>query len=401
MSLIFPEEDAGSKEDTPALFIPSSSVPEVKYGNTTNPGPPDFSAQVGPVRWDEQGPIVPNDYKKPLFNDVGLIVRAKSDEGNDVLLWIFIYRQQGPEIIIANDVTQTGFVVGEFTDKEKVHMHDTPFISKGQNLEDYYHPGAIEFEETDKKTSWKLGGREMGYLGDGKWYAKGTHAGVETDLIFTQRGDYFYHVSAWDTGFDKKLPGGIAGGNGHVRVNGTIKANGKTYTITNGHGMQERIVMAGFIPERINYMGKGGSPWMHGWGEQLSFFTISRDTGHNAQFSVNVDGETLAVMGAGWAITKENEQWLDPKTKQANPRRWTVIATTTKGRFQASVVGFARYYYTWIRRHGVLVVHQFMCDTVMTFTRNDGSVVSEKGVGMVEYMRTLYNQSQTLDEESL
>lgn len=400
MPLIFPVADAGAIDSVPAVLATSSDVPGVNFGSATIPAPPNFQSQVGSWNLEHQGPLVPDQYDRPLFNDYGFVVRAKTDEGEDILLWTFVYRQQGPEIIINNDVTQTCFIAGKFSDTEKIHMHDLPYISKGQNIEDYFTPSSIKFETTSNSVTWSIAGRELIYAPP-YWHAKGTHAGVELDLTMTPRGDCFFHVANFEDHFDTKTHTGVAGGNIHLRVNGTIKANGKTYTITNGHGVHERILMAGFVPERINYMGKGGSPWIHGWGEQLSFFTISRDTGHNAQLSVNVDGETLAVQGPGWVITKEREQWLDPKTKQANPRKWTIFATTQKGKFEATITGYARWYYTWTRRGGILVVHTFMCDTVMTFTRNDGSVINEKGVGVVEYMRTLYNQNHTQLVESL
>lgn len=399
MPLVFPASDFGAVSSVSEIFV-ASDVPVVKYGTASIPAPPSLAAQIGDWKIEDQGPLVADNYQGPLFNDYGFVVRAKSDEGEDIALWTFMYRQQGPEIIIDNDVTQTCFIAGKFSDTEKAHMHDVPFISKGQNIEDYYTPSTMEHKISSDSISWTVDQRELGYAPP-HWYAKGTHADVEIDLKLTPRGTCFYHVASFEEKFDKEKQKGLAGGNNHLRVNGTIKANGKTYTITNGHGVHERIIMAGFVPERINYMGKAGSPWIHGWGEKLSFFTISRATGHNAQTSINVDGETIAVEGAGWVSTKEVEQWLDPKTKQVNPRKWTVQATTEKGKFEASVIGFARWYYTWTRRGGVLVVHTFMCDVVMTFTRNDGSVISEKGVGIVEYMRTLYNQNQTQLVESL
>jgi hypothetical protein len=38
----------------------------------------------------------------------------------------------------------------------------------------------------------------------------------------------------------------------------------------NGHGMHERICMAGHVPERIKYTLDRGMNWMNGWGKAIS-----------------------------------------------------------------------------------------------------------------------------------
>jgi hypothetical protein len=399
-TLLYPLPGTETNKSEAPPILTTTGIGKATFGDATIPGPPSARDQIGPIEIKQQGQIVPNGFEGPLFNDYGFVVRAKSDEGEDILLWMFIYRQQGPEIIIANDVTQTAFIATKFSDVEKTAMHDTPFINQGQNIEDYHRIGTLETELTENKASWSIAGRELGYE-NGEWYAKGQHAGVEVDLRMTQRGECFYHVANYAK-WDWENNRGIAGGNLHVRVNGTIKANNKTYTIRNGHGVHERIIMAGNVPERINYMGKGGAPWMHSFGERLSFFTIFRDFSGTGQFSLTLDNELVtAVQGPGWVQVKEKESWLDPKTKQVNPRSWLVQATTELGKFEAIVTGYGRYYYTWTRRGGTLLVHCYMADVLATFTKNDGTVIQEKQLGMVEYMRTLYNQNQSQQVESL
>jgi hypothetical protein len=56
-------------------------------------------------------------------------------------------RQKGNEVIIDGDVTQNLLVYGKFTEDEKKDMHDTPYVNKGQNIEDYLPPGKIKIDE--------------------------------------------------------------------------------------------------------------------------------------------------------------------------------------------------------------------------------------------------------------
>jgi len=63
-------------------------------------------------------------------------------------------RQKGTEVIIDGDVTQTLLVYGKFTDEEKKDMHDTPYVNKGQNIEDYLPSGSIKIEEEKTQVTW-------------------------------------------------------------------------------------------------------------------------------------------------------------------------------------------------------------------------------------------------------
>jgi len=201
---------------------------------------------------------------------------------------------------------------------------------------------------------------------------------------------FYYHIGQFN---QLKNGEGDAGGIVHLRVNGTVTAKGKTFTITDGHAIHERILMAGVVPPRLDYMGGRGSPWINSWGEQLSFFILTEDTSTNSMFMITIDDESFVIQGNEYAWTEELDHWLDPKTNQVNPRTWRVRAIMEKGTLDATVTAYGRWFYTWVRRGGIILVHTFMADSVATFTRKNGSVVEEKHVAMVEYMRTLYNQA--------
>jgi hypothetical protein len=104
--------------------------------------------------------IVPDDFEPELFNDIGFVIRAKADIGEDVHLWTFVFQLQGPEIIVDGDVTQTPLVYSKFSDSEKQYMRpNAPSVNKGPNIEDYFKPGTMKIPESDTKVTWELGGR--------------------------------------------------------------------------------------------------------------------------------------------------------------------------------------------------------------------------------------------------
>lgn len=339
----------------------------------------------GPTDLANERSIVPDDYPRDLFNDMGFVLRAKADTGEDIHLWMFMYRQVGADLVIDNEVCQTLMVSVAYTDEEKQTMHDTVYVNKGQNIDDYHKVGTMVFTESKDLVTWTLAGRTFDSQPP-NWRVKGWHAGVEVDLEFSQRGDAFYHCGE----FSKMVNGeGQAGYIVHCHVKGTVTTQEKSLTISNGHGVHERIIMAGRVPSRLHYMAGRGSCWLHGFGKELSFYILTRSLTHSATFMINVDGETV-VSEHAWL--EEADFWLDPKTNQMNPRKWLLSATTAKGKMEATVTAYGRAFYTWTRLGGTLVVHQFLADCEAKFTRTNGSTIEEKQMASLEYMRTLYIQ---------
>lgn len=57
---------------------------------------------IAEAKMEEDRFLVPEGYEKDMFNDSGFVIRAKAESGEDIHLWMFMYRQQGPEIVINN-----------------------------------------------------------------------------------------------------------------------------------------------------------------------------------------------------------------------------------------------------------------------------------------------------------
>jgi len=223
------------------------------------------------------------------------------------------------------------------------------------------------------------------------WHVGGDHAGVTTDITFKETSPGFFHLGPFEN-----LPkaGGMAGYIMHGRVEGTIKAKGKEYKFK-GFGVHERIIQCGIVADRTEYMGNRGLNWIHGWSEEFSWYCFQGDAGDN-QFTgiINIGNESFPVSNAEGGI-EEVATWLDPKSLIMSPYRWKIWMNTEKGRFETYVWGYGRGYYTWIRKHGTMVVNQYLADAKSKFTFKDGRVIEAPNqMGMIEHMRTMYRQPE-------
>ena len=179
----------------------------------------------------------------------------------------------------------------------------------------------------------------------------------------------------------------------HGKAEGTIEHAGTTYKFT-GYGVHERIIQSGIVPDRTRFMGNRGLGWIQSWGEKLSFYVMKGDVGENAATGILYVGDECYAVEAEKIHVEETLYWLDPKSKINIPYRWKVVFETPAGRLQAEVYAYGRGYYTWLRRHGTMVVNQYTADAAVKLTQKDGTVLEEKHQSMVEHMRTLYRQPE-------
>ena len=350
-----------------------------------------YQSVVLPLKqWYEGAHAKATDYDE-FFNDMGFIVRARTEDGYDIHLWMFMYIQRGPEIIVDGDVTQTLCLVTKFSKDEKLAMHDIPYINKGQNIEDYAKVGTIKIAEEKDETVWSTPNRKF-TCKPPVWHVGGDHAGVITDITFKESSPGFFHLGPFEK-LDMKR--GIAGYIMHGSTEGTITIKGKEHKFK-GYGVHERIIQTGVVPDRTEYMGGRGLNWMHGWSEEFSWYCFQGDAGHN-QFTgiINIGKESFPVVNSEGRI-EETAYWLDPKSKIMSPYKWKITMITEKGKLEVDVWGYGRGYYTWIRKHGTMVVNQSICDAKAKFTFKDGRVLEAPDqMSMCEHMRTLYRQPES------
>lgn len=347
-----------------------------------------YYSAAGPIDLEYEKSMRAKHLPGDLFNDCGFVIRAKAETGEDFHLWSFIYEQKGGEIIIDGDVGQTLLVYGKYTDAEKQYMHpDAAFVNKGQNIDDYYRPGTLEIKEDSGAVEWRLGGR-IHVNKPPNFSVLGTHAGVKANIQVHQTTPAFFHKGRFEDIASNK---GSAGYVVHCRASGTIEVHGRVLKFSDGHAIHERIIQSGFIPDRLDYMAGRGLNWMHGFGEELSWYIIAGES-KRAGGMINIQGDQVSLLDHNSGVVEELAHWIDPKTKILQPYRWKVTMKTKLGVLEAIVFAYSRAYYTWVRRGGVLVVNQYVADTDVVFTFEDGRQIVKHQMASVEQMRTLYRQ---------
>jgi hypothetical protein len=347
-----------------------------------------YQSIAKPVTIEHEGRHLKTEDYPQFFSDMGFVIRGRTDEGEDIQLWMFIYIQRGAEIIVDGDVTQTCFIATKYSEDEKQTMHSSPYINKGQNIEDYETPGAIKISESSEETIWESTNRKF-TCKPPHWHISGDHAGVETDITFKESSPGFFHCGAFEVLQRDHGAGYIM----HGTAEGTIVAKGKIYKFK-GYGVHERILQYGTVSDRTEYMNNRGLNWIHGWSEELSFFCFQGDFGNAPMCGIVNIGKESFTVSHGQGGIEEAAYWLDPKSKIMVPYKWKLWMITAEGKLEAEVLAYARGYYTWIRKHGTMVVNQLQADSKTKFTFNDGRVIEVPQIGMIEHMRTLYRQEE-------
>lgn len=184
---------------------------------------------------------------------------------------------------------------------------------------------------------------------------------------------------------------GDFGGNVHFKdVAGTIGFNDTTLTVDTAYGVHERLIQAGAVPSRVLNSWGNGATWLHSWGPTFDNFVFTVDLGPLSQASLSIDNITTATTSTANTSISETAHWIDPKTHQLIPSAWHAWADLENGRVDNYLTAFGRLYYYWLRKEGLIMIYQIMCDSESTFTYPNGSFITEKQVAFVEYFRTIY-----------
>lgn len=346
-----------------------------------------FQLGTAPIALRHEGANTAGREALELFNDSGFVLRARAETGEDVQLWMFFYQQRAKEVIVDGDLVQTSLIVNSFTPAERQQMHDTPFINKGQSLEDYFKPGMMKIVESPREVRWSLGGREM-ICTEGAWQLRGDHAGVRTDIRFTPRGPGFFHVGRFE---DLKAQG-AAGYQAHMDAEGEIVVDGRVLKVK-GYAVHERILLSfPTLPPRLKKNRGAGSNWMHSWGPEFSFYVLNAVEGGHATGMVMLGDKLFPTSGLDKIKVTELDHWIDPKSRERVPRKWHIAMQTPEGDLDATMAAYGRAYYYWLRLGGLMIVHQFMAESEASFTPRGGQPIHSQHLAHNELMRTFYEQ---------
>lgn len=279
----------------------------------------------------------------------GFMIMGETDEGEEVSLVSCIFRvgggKEGPWQVDEGFKGQTTFLVSP-----KDHsggMQDNDFIGNRTWATDSWQPG--EIVRTDDAVIWKLGNRQH-VNRPPFWEIKGEHMGVEFDLLLTGIGDAAYHKGPY-----KDLAENQIGGYEHpLCAEGTITANGKTYTLRKdkSFGCQESFLqpawdLAAVLQGETYY-------WVWWASDNVRIFIYYYPSVGKTYSHVTVDGEDIPFSENGQSNInmEELEYWIDPKTRLRVPVKWHFNMESASGTIDMDISAATRTFYSYLTTSG-------------------------------------------------
>ncbi|MDD5094359.1 MAG: hypothetical protein PHV74_08285 [Dehalococcoidia bacterium] len=283
------------------------------------------------------------------FENCGFMVLGECEE-HDISLVTCIFRagggRQGPWQVDDIFKGQTTFLVEPKGQTGKMHNND--FIGNRTWAMDHWTGG--EVRQTKDEVIWQLGNRQH-ICRPPYWEVKGEHMGVDCNLTLGGLGDAAYHKGKY-TDLAKN---GVAGYEQPMWVEGTITAQGKTYTLKKGFGVQEKFTqpawdLAQTLTEQAYY-------WVWWASDSVRIFIYYFPSMGRTYSNVVVDGKEIpfAENGKSNISLDELEWWIDPKTKMQVPVRWHFNLQSKNGVVDLMLAASSRTFYGYLTQAGATI----------------------------------------------
>lgn len=307
----------------------------------------------------------------------GFLIMGETDEGEEVSLVSCIFRvgggKDGPWQVDDTFKGHTTFMVCP-----KDHsggMQNNDFIGNRTWAKDDWETGSVE--RTDDAVIWKLGNRQH-ICRPPYWEVKGEHMGIEFDLLLTGIGDAPYHKGPY-----KDLEQNQVAGYEHpLCAEGTIKANGKTYTLRKekSFGCQERFIQPAWDLAEVL---QGETYYWNWWAnENVRIFTYNYPSVGKSYSHVTVDGEVVSFEENGHSNIKmeELEYWIDPKTRFRVPNKWHFNMQAATGTIDLEVSAANRTFYSYLTKSGATIHYGMHSHSEGSMTLADGRTIELKNM---------------------
>ncbi|MDD5093923.1 MAG: hypothetical protein PHV74_06040 [Dehalococcoidia bacterium] len=262
---------------------------------------------------------------------------------------------------------QTTFVVEPKGQTDK--MHDNEFIGNRTWATDHWRGGGVR--QTKDEVVWYLQNREI-VCRPPYWEMKGEHLGVECDLVFGGLGDASYHKGK----YADLAKNGLAGYEQPMWVEGSIKAQGKTYTLTKGFGVQEKFTQPAWDLAQV----LTGTPYYWCWwaSDNIRIFIYYFPSMGRTYSHVVVDEKEVVFhdeKGSSNIILDELEYWIDPKTRMQVPVKWHFNLASKNGVIDLHVAASSRTYYGYLTKSGPTIHYGLHAHSKGQLFLSDGRVI--------------------------
>jgi hypothetical protein len=279
--------------------------------------------------------------EQDLWENHGILMRARATDGNDVMLWTSPYIvHRGPHSYYANEmnILQTVLVVTDYTAEERRRMHDNEFVASGWSPSEYLPPGSIQVDPSSERVLWKVKGREYEDAPP-HWAIRGEHAGVDLQLsldAYIPSFPVFPHA--------RFAEDGITWYEAYLRAGGRIAHAGRELQVE-GFACHERVIVT--RDHEPHLMLGRGLYWHHLFDERVQAWIMTAPSAQYALAYVVVDGQTFCVRSCEDVQIDDLETWTDPRSGFTVPYRWKVRVKTPAGTLRIEAGAYARAYYPW------------------------------------------------------
>lgn len=232
-------------------------------------------------------------------------------------------------------------------------MTDHDFVHTG-----HYHTQAHPFSDlridrSEDAVTWKVHGRN--YVSRPPYFeARGSHGGVELDLVFKQ-----LPPALWVLGpFEKGEITNTGGYDAPCEVQGAITVAGRKLVLENGYGIHEHMVTG----KRTRIIDNLPQPDRMYWEYLINkdifvyYFSYPKpgiELGHVRAFGEEFHFDQTA--GTGVVRNEILEHWNDPRSGQALASRWHLEMTSDRGRLDLQIAAHGRSYLYWVMNDGLRI----------------------------------------------
>lgn len=285
-----------------------------------------------------------------FMEDHGFLIMGESEEGDEISLVSTFFRLgggvDGPWMVDDRFCEQTTLLV--IPKGQRGAIHDNHFIGNRTWGIDHWRSGQIT--KTDDEVIWKIGNLQH-ICRPPVWELKGEHLGIEFDFVLGATEDATYHKGKYSE-FEAN---GIGGYEMPVWAEGTVRAEGKTYTMKREKTFcnHEKFTQPAWDLAKVLTGETYYWSWFHC--ESALIFIYYYPSEGKAHSHVSVEGQSYDFNdhnGQSNISMEELEWWIDPKTRMRIPVKWHFNITSKNGVIDFDVAASHRTFYSFLTESG-------------------------------------------------
>jgi hypothetical protein len=330
-----------------------------------------------------------------LWEETAFALIAESGD-HDILLWTagYLLKSNGRGVWVDKAAAEHDIMFIAVPKSQRGTMSDNNFVRAGWQPGERLRLEDVKIDADADCVRWQFDEQQF-IARPPLWQARGRIAGVELDLTFAQQGQPIWNWGA----FADAAKADRAGYDVFARVDGSIRAGGRTFAIEGGHGVREHILV-GQASDPVRNLPPPRVMW---W-----LYVTQGDIGINFFRPGSVDIGTLyagareikfnPAAGLGSIAYQETAWWDDPRNGYRLPVRWRLAMASAEAVVELDIRCHGRAYEHWTLSQGVrLYCYQLCtCDGFVQFA--DGRKVAfENRLLLNSFNRTILVRQERFD----